>query len=637
MIDPNTPAPGLPGLESPVPLGEGATGVVWAARDPALEREVAVKVLARRGGGRLDQQLLAEARITGRLDHPGVVPVHALVTTDDGLPGYVMKRVRGVTLKDWLEARGAAIDAGTVEDGADLPGRLERFLKLADTVAFAHDRGVVHRDLKPENVMVGDHGEVWLMDWGLARGVGGAATGAIEGTPGFLAPEQANGGAPSLAMDQYALGLVLQELVTLRRAVAGRTALERALANAMGERVPARRRDGGALPRELAAVIDRATQVESARRYGSVADLAADVRRFLAGEPVAARPDTWLQAAGRWVGRHRERSLVAVVLLFAVGTLLLVSSELRAARQQEEARRREALVATRVAAVAARAGHLDARLARDEGLLRGIAQAAAERLARPPVDGPAPWFADAPATAPADLAPHPAWRQPVSLSTVGFTAPTGADRSPARGLAGLGPALRSAAATSAGDDSFATLPPIAWVSVGLAGGVTLSWPGYPRVHDGYDGRRRPWYTAVGEGDGPVWGAPYLDSGGLGILLPCSMAVTDPDSGARLGVASVKLSLDRLIGDLLAWEGAEGFLLDGEGRVIVSTSSLGAGQGAKDLRNTALPMPPFDDPAVVAAVREGEPIARDDGRDAVVAHPLRLLGGAYVVRGDSAGW
>jgi hypothetical protein len=630
--------PGLPGLVEPVPLGEGATGVVWSATDPALQREVAVKVLARRhGGAAVEAKLLTEARITGQLDHPGVVPVHGLVTTAEGLPGYVMKRVRGVTLQEWLDGRGREVDAGTRSDDADLAGRLERFLKLADTVHFAHTRGVVHRDLKPENVMVGEHGEVWLMDWGLASSTDGAAPKGIEGTPGFLAPEQANGAAPTPAMDQYALGLILQELVTLRPAVAGRTALERALANSMGERVPLRRRDGGRVPRELVGVIERATAVDPRARYADVGDFAADVRRYLAGEPVQARPDSALQAAARWMGRHRERTLVVVVVLFTLGTLLLTASELRASRQQEEARRHEARVATRVAAVAARAGLLDARLSRDEGLLRAIAGITAERLARPPADGQTPWFADEPATAPLDLAPHPAWRQAVSLSTVAFTGPPGVDRDVAHALVGLGPVLREAAAQSAGGAAFDVLPPVAWVSVGLVGGVSASWPGHAGFAAGYDGRKRPWYTVAVDAPGPVWGAPYLDSSGLGVLLPCSTPIRDPASGALLGVASVKLSLDRLIGDLLAWDGADGFLVDREGRVIVSSADRGNGVDAHELRNEALPLLPFDDPEVAGAVREGRPMARDDGRTAVVAHPLGLLGGAYVVRGPRDRW
>jgi hypothetical protein len=631
----STDRPALSGLDLGPALGEGAGGVVFAAAEPELGRDVAVKVLSGARPLGVEQRFVAEARITARIDHPGVVPVHRLVRTAEGHPAYVMKRVVGVTLQKWLAARGEEVDSGARSDRADLPQRLEVFLKLADTVHFAHDRGVVHRDLKPDNVMIGRFGEVRVMDWGLAADVGGPTKpGAVEGTPGYLAPEQANGAPPTTAQDQYALGLLLQECVTLRHAVAGRTALERALANSMGQRVPAVARGGGVVPRELAAIVDKATALEPGGRYPDVRALAADVRRYLSGLSVTAAPDGPLQAIVRWVGRHREATLAGLVAAVALGAAAVAASEVRRARQQEEARREEAHTADRVAAVAGRAAHLDARLQRDQGLLSEIAAVTAERLeAR--TDGGAPWFADDPERAPEDLRRHAAWGQSVSLSTVVFVGPAGADRAAARALAGMGPTLRGVARRAVDKDDRSPrdeIAPIPWISVALTDGLSLSWPGHPEFTAGYDARQRPWYTVAIDADGPVWGTPYVDSSGLGLLLPCSTPVRDPDDGRVMGVASVKLSVDRLIGDLLAWDGATTWLLDGEGRVVASSEDRGRRALDED-RTTAA----FDDDRVVDAVREGRPFASVDGGDAVVAHPLRTLGGAYVVRGPRGGW
>jgi len=129
-------------------LGRGGMGVVYLARDTALDREVALKVVDREAG---------EARVLARLEHPGIVPVHDFGELPDGRVYYAMKRVRGERLDRWLTP-----DRGVGE-------RLAVFLRVCDAVAFAHARGVVHCDLKPENVMVGEFGEVLVLDWGIAR------------------------------------------------------------------------------------------------------------------------------------------------------------------------------------------------------------------------------------------------------------------------------------------------------------------------------------------------------------------------------------------------------------------------------------------------------------------------------------
>jgi serine/threonine-protein kinase len=616
-------------------------GVVWSATDPQLGREVAVKVLARRhaGGPGVERRFLSEARITGQLDHPGIVPLHALLRTGDGLPAYAMKRVDGVTLHTWLQERGAALDAHQLDDRADLPGRLEVFLKIADAVHFAHVRGVVHRDLKPENVMVGRHGEVWVMDWGTATGPESEPS-SLEGTPGFFAPEQANGAAPDPRQDQYSLGLVLQEVVTLRDAVQGRTALERALANSLGERVVPVLRSGARPPRELVAILTKATSLDPRHRYPEVAALAADLRRYLAGEPVQATPDSWIQGAARWVGRHREATLALGVGLAAAAGVALAAVEVRAARQREEARAHEAELAASVAAVADRAGHIDARLARDEGLLGELAAVAAERMHHGAGAGTAGvWFADLPETTPPTAAPSPAYRQVVDFRTAVFTTPDGSHPDTAGVLAPLARGFRAAALRSAGGPEVdpagaASPPPIAWVSLGLTTGLSMSWPGHGDFPAGYDARLRPWYTVALGATGPVWGAPYVDSSGLGVLLPCSAPVREPDTGVLLGVASIKLPLDQLIGDLLAWEGASSYLLDSSGHTIVSSTDRG---DLPELRDGALPMPLFDDQDVVSAAIGHRPLAHDAGGLLTVVHPLRTVGWAYVVRGPRDQW
>ena len=155
-------------------------GAVYAARDTLLDRDVAIKVSnAVAAGTGLDQRLRDEALVLARLEHPGIVPIHDAGVLADGRLFYVMKLVRGETLATYLTRLTGE------------PRKLAIFERVVETVAFAHAAGIVHRDLKPENIMVGSFGEVLVLDWGLAKVLGGpAATGLRAGTPGFMAPEQ---------------------------------------------------------------------------------------------------------------------------------------------------------------------------------------------------------------------------------------------------------------------------------------------------------------------------------------------------------------------------------------------------------------------------------------------------------------
>jgi len=278
-------------------IGRGGMGVVYRAHDRRLERAVAIKVLDLGApGGEEGERLLREARILAALEHPGIVPVHDVGRLPDGRTFYVMKLVRGERLDRHLR-------------GVEAPGeRLRLFLRLCEPVAFAHGRGVVHRDLKPENVMVGPFGEVLVLDWGVARAprpaaesgsraaasadVSPSATrdGAIVGTPGYMPPEQERGEAAEAGprSDVFALGRVLQFIVE-----AG----------------------GAAAPAPLRSIVARATAAGVEERYASVAELAADVERFLDRAPVAAHRETAGEKLGRWFRRYQAAVLLVVAYL----------------------------------------------------------------------------------------------------------------------------------------------------------------------------------------------------------------------------------------------------------------------------------------------------------------------------------
>ncbi len=196
-------------------LGVGGSGVVHRVRDPSLDRTLAMKLANEGLPPAAAARFLREARLTASLDHPGVVPVHEVGWTEEGLPYFTMREVHGETLSSRISAVHAASGPGGWGE-ADGQWSLHRLLdcvrRVCEAVAWAHHRGIVHRDVKPDNVMVGETGEVLLLDWGIARRLDEPRTG-VAGTPAYMAPEQARGDEHTPKTDVFALGATLFEVL----------------------------------------------------------------------------------------------------------------------------------------------------------------------------------------------------------------------------------------------------------------------------------------------------------------------------------------------------------------------------------------------------------------------------------------
>lgn len=268
------------------PLGAGGMAAVWEAEDAVLARRVALKVLdVADGTPERIERLLAEARVLASLEHPGIVPVHDAGLLPDGRAFCAMKKVEGGNL--------AAAAARLPSPAA----RLRLFLRICETVAFAHARGVLHRDLKPSNVMVGPFGEVLVMDWGLAASAEQARAGGTAGTPGYMAPEQARGEPVDARADVFSLGVLLKDLLGMK----------------------------GARPdRALSAVAAKAAALEPEARYPDVTALASDVTRALDGEAVSALPEGPFARGARVLRRHRVAVLLVLAYLLVRGILLIL-------------------------------------------------------------------------------------------------------------------------------------------------------------------------------------------------------------------------------------------------------------------------------------------------------------------------
>jgi len=303
-------------------LARGGMGSVYRAQDQTLDRRVAIKILdAADPDGALAEGLHKEARVLAQLEHPGIVPVHDSGTLPDGRVFYVMKFVEGTHLDRFL--------AGVFS----LPERLRLFLRICDTVSFAHSRGILHRDLKPANIMVGAFGEVLVMDWGLAKilapayvrsfaapvvtapslpslkesttpGTVATQDGIALGTPGFMSPEQAAGGSASVDQrsDIFSLGKLLEVMAK-----------------------PAEHRNATRIPKALESICNKAAAVEHKDRYEKVSQLAEDVSRFLDGASVSAHRENLWERALRFYQRY-QAAILLIVMYLLMRTLFAIYS-----------------------------------------------------------------------------------------------------------------------------------------------------------------------------------------------------------------------------------------------------------------------------------------------------------------------
>ncbi|MFO0684100.1 MAG: protein kinase [Sandaracinus sp.] len=366
---PRAPSPGALLVEAPgryrrgAELGRGGMGRVVLAVDEHLGREVAIKEIHGAHDGvsiGALSRFLREARITGQLEHPNIVPVHELGRRADGSFYYTMKRIRGRSLAAALR---------------DLPGVDERlkllrhFRDVCEAVAYAHARGVVHRDLKPDNVMVGEFGETLVVDWGIAKVLGAAeapgdpfeerldafrladgpltVAGHAIGTPAYMSPEQARGDLELIdeRSDVWGLGAILFELLTGRPPFVAPTTL--ALLHAvLEEPVPRVLALAPGAPPELAAIVDRALCRERSERYGSAKELGDEIGSYQDGRRVRAyRYGAW-ERVRRFVRRNRAASIAAGSIFLAVtGAALFMTWSYRAERVARRAAETRALIA----------------------------------------------------------------------------------------------------------------------------------------------------------------------------------------------------------------------------------------------------------------------------------------------------
>jgi len=330
-------------------IGTGSFGEVFSAKDEVLGREVAIKTLKERFRKNEDvvERFLKEARGTAQLEHPNIMPVHEMGVTDEMGIYFAMKKVEGEDLKEILDK--LLSNRSFYEKSYSLHVLLEIFLSVCNGVAFAHSKGIVHRDLKPANIMIGEFGEVLILDWGLVKEMGrdeaersdggrvqlgmdelGSGTqtldGAISGTPNYMAPEQAEGRIDEIGFqsDVYSLGSILYHILTARPPFEKMKLSSLLSCVKEGRFVPPRKRCPELkIPRELEAICLKAMSRSPMNRYVSVEHLAKDIRNYIGHFNVSAykapRRIRWWNMCRRNPIKATVAVVAFVVFLFSFG------------------------------------------------------------------------------------------------------------------------------------------------------------------------------------------------------------------------------------------------------------------------------------------------------------------------------
>ena len=626
---------------APHPFAAGGQGQISKAVDLALGCEVALKSLHEHlaADEHARAAFLREAKLTAALDHPTIIPIHGLFGDERNGMHLAMKLISGHTLSAYLQSIVKAYSEKGIRhfnERKSLRNRIELFLRVCDAMDYAHSRGIIHRDLKLENIMIGKHHETYVTDWGLGISLREAANlKAVNGTPGFLAPEVLTTRKPDTRSDIYALGIILFELVTLTPAFSEKD-LPTLLAQVKeGRHAPLRHRFHCRIDADLQAIIRKAIEVDPAKRYQTVGELSEDLRRYLTNEETVANPDHFFGRICRWGVNHRRGMLTATMAALLLGIAAVAHTLHKEILWSTEKRYRDHAVGAAYSRMLGTANKLEKSLENIETRLEQLRMNllfSALRIELP--GGPTPgnrfvtletYRTDPPPS----FRESSAYRHPIDPDGVGVCnyRPEGkVDMAALKYFGNTAEYMRRVLLDiREGDDEAAARErllekgrPITSIYFVLTDGTFAYAPGsrddFP---EGYFPPERIWYRKAEQNPGRmVWSGPYEDSGiHRESMLTCSVMVSGAD-GKPVGIAAIDFSLTQLAKKMLNPEGEyakfirEKMLINPEGEVIfrmVPPEREGA--------------PPFADAKTIRrmlGMKFGTLLARQGGREVLLA-------------------
>ena len=654
-------------------FAEGGQGIISKGKDKILQRDVAIKSL--KSSYFEDEQVISrfitEAKITAQLDHPSIIPLYSIhsSSTDKGLH-IAMKLIHGNTLKElnediallcmqYKKTKIKSIEKTTLHE------RLEDFLKVCDAISFAHNRNIIHRDLKPENIMIGEFHEVYVMDWGIAvtydkkKAVKTKNQNTtISGTPGYIAPEVVVGEDPTPLSDQYSLGMILFELMTLKPGMTGKTMEEVFYKTRDGQIEPMTHRfDGCVISKDLIAIVKKATALMPEERYDSVEALADDIRRFLLNKELYARPDNIPRRCVRWSGKHKNlvASLILLLLLCLSGVAIYGLIQKNIA--EKKSKRRAVKLVNLNSYIEGKAHLIDRHFFHITHILSRLVDNTASALEGDRVADKKIYFSPErfleKSKLPARTEYSKAYRRDINLYALNYSLAPGLTFKDAelqiKKIATLRPEFfryllnsdpdaltlenRAAGEKKALNEGF----PIKWIYVGLKDGLMINYPGNGGIIKNYDPRKRLWYKNAEKAKRQHWSRPYIDSFGLGLVISASQAIHD-DTGNFLGVASIDMTFDYIANTLMKPKAHSSsvrtrYLITKDGEIILS-SRLALNKLNEAVKNASeLEFPPFPYPAIKQHIMQtpsGQFEITENGRVILIAYALvKTLNWYYV--------
>ena len=586
-------------------FSEGAQGIIRTAYDKSLKRDIVVKSLKvdEEEHRRQDADLfVSEARIMAQLDHPSIIPLYGLHCGAESKLHLAMKHIHGKTLQKYLKdiillykREGAA----NFDEKRSISTRIEYVIKVCEAVDYAHSKGVIHRDLKPENIMIGNYGEVYVMDWGLAcllkpeketSAKDAKGKSELVGTPCYIAPELIKGSSYSPQSDIFSLGMILFEIITLNRAVGGKT-INEVLKNIIKKNyAPFKHRFlKGKLSNDLKAIFEKAVCPVPSQRYKSAHDMAEDLKLYLMREETAARPDNIFRKCTRAMINHKlitSLVILCILLCLSASTIYSLSEQNALIKEQKI---REAMLASFQSKFAKRAHKMEQIFFYFKTQLANLSHRAEQLLSKAAVPSePIYSFANfaEPSTVPADFTYSAFYSIKLSLDNAIFIPGPGVkltDKDSRRifpmqemfkhYMFTSNPRFRTMTPDAVRKEILTKGAPLSWASLGLKNGTMFSYPGTNNYSKNFDPRKRPWYkNALPHKDEVIWSEPYKCAVSGKMLIPCITCVYN-DKKQFQGVASIDIRLDYLKESVFSNKELsclKEYLLDENGNVLLSS-------------------------------------------------------------------